>query len=93
MIIEALLTVVGAFLSLIMSPLHFPTLPDAVRDVLYDSYFIQSMTSGVSLFAGFTHFQFILGLFLFCMMFHVMELGYKWICWVLRKIPVLNVRG
>lgn len=93
MIIEGILSVVKAFLLLIMSPLDFPDLPEGLLTFIYAEQFSNAVFSGVSILAGYTHFQFLCGLFLFVMYLHVMELVYKWICWVLRKIPILNVRG
>ena len=93
MILEAILTAVKAFLLLIMSPLNFPSLPEGLLTFVHAEQFANAVFSGVSILAGYTHFAFLSGLFLFVMYLHVIELLYKWICWVLRKIPILNVRG
>lgn len=93
MIVEGILTVVKGFLLLIMSPLNFPSLPEGLLSFIHAEQFGNAVFSGVSILAGYTHFSFLSGLFLFVMYLHVMELVYKWICWVLRKIPLLNVRG
>lgn len=93
MIIEAILNLVKGFLLLIMSPLDFPSLPSGLLSFIHAEQFANSVFSGVSILAGYTHFSFLSGLFLFVMYLHVIELLYKWICWVLRKIPILNVRG
>lgn len=93
MIIEGILSVVKGFLLLIMSPLDFPSLPQGLLTFIHAEQFANAVFSGVSILAGYTHFVFLSGLFLFVMYLHVMELVYKWICWVLRKIPLINVRG
>ena len=93
MILEALLSIVKAFLILIMSPINFPSLPEGLLTVLHDLKFSQAIASGLSIIACYTHFAFLSGLFLTIMVFRTLEFLYKWICWVLRKIPILNVRG
>lgn len=93
MIIEGLLNIVKGFLLLIMSPLHFPALPSGLLTLIHAEQFQNAVFSGVSIMAGYTHFSFLSGLFLFVMQLHVIEMLYKWICWVLRKIPIFNVRG
>ena len=93
MIIEGILSVVKAFLLLIMSPLDFPSLPQGLLTFIHAQQFQNAVFSGVSILAGYTHFALLSGLFLFVMYLHVIELVYKWVCWILRKIPILNVRG
>ena len=93
MILEALLSIVRAFVVLLLTPINFPSLPEAVTNILLDQTFTGAISSGFSIIASYTHWSFISGLFLSVMAFRVIELLYKWICWVLRKIPVLNVRG
>lgn len=93
MIIEALLNLVHSFVALILSPIDFPSLPAGLADVLQNAWFAQAMGSGIALLAAYTHFEFISGLFLTVAFIHVLEVVYKWCCWILRKIPFLNVRG
>lgn len=93
MILNAILTVVKAVVTVLLSPIHFPELPEGIYTVIHYTMFQNALTSGVSILASYTHFVFLSGLFLSVMVFRTLELLYKWICWVLRKIPILNVRG
>lgn len=93
MILNAILTVVKVVLIALMQPFNIPALPGGVYTVLHYEMFTNALASGVSILAAYTHFSFLSGLFLAVMVFHALELLWKWISWVLRKIPIINVRG
>lgn len=86
MIVNALLRLVYWLLSLLMSPLHIPSLPSGVSSVLASG--LTYLLDGVAIFAAFTHYQYLMGLFSAVLVIQAAFLLYKFIRWLLQKLPV-----
>lgn len=86
MIVEALLNLVHWLLSLLLTPLHIPELPSGVAAVLSSG--LTYLLDGVAIFAALTHYQYILALFSAVLVIQAAMLLYKFIRWLLQKLPV-----
>ena len=91
MVIELLLDLVSSVLHAGFALFDFPSLPVNVDNILHDLQFTQAMANGVSIVAAYTHFTFLLGLFVFCCAVEIAENVYKSLRWILRKIPFLGI--
>lgn len=89
MIIESLLTIFSNLLELMLSPIDIPDLPSSVDSVLNQG--IVYMSDGLGIFAAFTHYQFIMSLFAIVLIIDAAMLVYKFVCWVLKKIPMAGM--
>lgn len=89
MIITGLLSLLVAFLGLLLSPLSLLPIPEGVQSVLTTG--IGYLMNGFEIIAAYTHFSYLLSLFTFVMGLEVALLGYKVVMWIIRKIPFFNV--
>lgn len=86
MIVETLLNLVKWLLNLLLTPIHIPSLPDGVSSVLASG--TEYMLDGLAIFAAFTHYRFIMTLFSGVLVIQAAMLLYKFIRWILQKLPV-----
>lgn len=91
MIIEAFLNVAKFILTNLFSLFNFPALPENLDSILHYTQFTQAMANGASIFCAYTHYQFLLGLFVFCFAVEMAEEVYKFARFLLRKIPLLGI--
>jgi|GEM_PF-7046951 len=91
MIIDAFLAVAKFIILHVIDLFDIPTLPEGLTTVLQNTMFTQAIANGASIFMAYTHYEFLLGVFLFCVAVEAAELIYKWARWLLRKIPILNI--
>jgi hypothetical protein len=89
MIIQALLSLVKGLLLLLLLPFHIPSLPSNVETVLASvaSY----LSAGLGIFATFAHLHYILVLFWAAVGIEAAFLVYKFILWIIRKIPAVSI--
>lgn len=90
MIIEALLNVVYAILSLLTAPINIPSLPEGVQTFIQEA--IQYIRMGIALLANWTDLDYLLVLFGLVVAVDVGLLVYKAVMWFLRKIPMLGIK-
>lgn len=91
MIIEAFLNAAKFIILHVIDLFNFPELPEAIHDILHYTQFTQAMANGASIFCAYTHYQFLLGLFVFCVAVEAAETLWKWARFLLRKIPILGI--
>lgn len=89
MIVEGLLDLLYGLLDLLLRPIDIPDLPQGVEDVMQTagSY----ITQGLGVVAAFTHLSYLTGLFAVVIVIEVAMLLYKFVRWVLQKIPMAAV--
>lgn len=89
MIVDSLLGLISSFLSLLLAPITIPALPEGVASLLQQAavYF----GDGLGIFAAFTHFNFIMTLFGIVVLIDAAMLVYKFIVWLLKKIPMASI--
>lgn len=89
MIIEALLTLIKRLLELLLAPIQIPDLPDSVQSVI--SQAMTYLLDGLGIFAAFTHYQFLMALLALVIVIEAAMLVYKFVLWVLKKIPAAGI--
>lgn len=89
MIITGLLSLLLAFLGLLLSPLSLLPIPEGVQSVLTTG--IGYLMNGFEIIAAYTHFSYLLTLFTFVISMEIALFGYKVVMWIIRKIPFFNV--
>lgn len=89
MIIEGLLNLLSSLLGLLLTPIDIPSLPPEVATTLSAMY--GYLADGLGIFAAFTHFSFLITLFGIVIVIDVAMLLYKFIRWVLQKIPMAGI--
>lgn len=91
MLINAFLAVAQLVLEHLFALFDFPALPEGISSVLHNTMFTQAIANGASIFMAYTHYEFLLGLFVFCVAVEAAEYVYKWARFLLRKIPLLGI--
>lgn len=89
MIIEGLLSVIKKLLTLLLSPIDIPSLPSDVQQVITTA--MNYIIDGLGIFSAFTHYQFIMSLVAIVLVIEVAFLLYKFVMWLLRKIPAAAI--
>lgn len=89
MIIEAILSVVYNVFSLLTAPINIPSLPDGVASVM--SSFLEWIQVGLQIVATYTHESYLLTLFGLVVAVDVGVALYRFVMWVLKKIPMLGI--
>lgn len=89
MIIEALMTLIVKFLGLILSPIDIPSLPEGVASVIQSA--ASYLHDGLAVFAAFVHLPYLLSLFGIVIIIEAGMLIYKFVRWLLQKIPMASI--
>lgn len=89
MILEGLLSVVQKLLTLLLTPINIPPLPENVQTVITQA--MGYILDGLGIFAAFTHYQFIMSLVAIVLVIEAAFLLYKFVLWVLKKIPAAAI--
>lgn len=89
MIVKALINMLYGFLDWITSGLNIPDLPPEVITVA--NQVTQYLIVGLKLVANFTHLDYLLVLFGIVVAVDAGLLLFKFIMWVVRKIPMLGI--
>lgn len=89
MIIEGLLSLIRSLLTALLSPIDIPDLPSNVQTLI--SRAVGYCVDGLGIFAAFTHFDFIMSLVAIVLIIEAAMLLYKFIRWILKKIPMANI--
>ena len=89
MLIEGLLTLISWLLGLLLTPIHIPELPENVHAAII--WAVSKFVDGLSIFAAFTHFSFIMTLFGIVVIIDAAFLVYKVVLWILKKIPMASI--
>ena len=89
MILEGLLSVIQTLLEALLAPIHIPDLPATVENVI--SQAMTYLLDGLGIFAAFTHYQFLMALLAIVVIIEAAMLVYKFVLWILKKIPVAGI--
>lgn len=89
MLIETLLTVLYNVFSLLTSPISIPQLPENVTTAL--TTFFDYLQAGVGILAAYTHIGYLLTLFGIIIAVDIGIQLYKFVMWVIKKIPFLGI--
>ena len=89
MIIEGLLNVIKSLLTLLLSPIDIPSLPNDVPIIIQTA--LGYITDGLGLAAYLTHWSYIRTLVIASLAIEGAMLLYKFILWILKKIPMAAV--
>ena len=88
MITSAFLSLVYGFINILTLPINLPNFSDAILDILEE--IVGYMQAGVGIIANYTDFGYLLSLFGIVLAIDIGIKIYKFVMWVLRKIPVLG---
>lgn len=89
MIIMGLMELVYSLFSLLTSPINIPSLPDSIGAVA--EMLLGAISTGLGLLACYCHLDYLLSLWAVLI---AVDLGlylYKFVMWILKKIPMLGV--
>lgn len=89
MIIESLMNLLSWLLNLLLTSIDIPDLPNSVATVIAQG--VQYMGMGLGIFAAFTHYQFIMALLAITIIIDAAMLVYKFVVWLIRKIPMAGM--
>ena len=89
MIIEALLGLMSGLLDMLTAPFDIPLLPPEVYAILQTV--LDYLAVGFAILANYTHLDYLFILFGIVLAFDVGIFGYKFVMWILRKIPILGI--
>ena len=89
MLIEGLLSLIGWLLGLLLTPIDIPDLPPEVHAAI--QWAMSKLVDGLGIFAAFTHFSFIMALFAIVVIIEAAFLIYKFVLWVIKKIPMASI--
>lgn len=89
MIIEALLDLIKSLLTLLLSPIDIPALPNEVPTIINTA--IGYISDGLGLAAYLMHWSYIRSLIIASLAIEGAMLLYKFILWILKKIPMAAV--
>ena len=89
MIVEALMQVVYTLFSLLTIAINIPSLPDGMEEFLQWTMYYAG--TGGQIFAAYTDFGYLVSLFVVVLAVDSGLLIYKFIMWVIKKIPMLGI--
>lgn len=89
MIIMGLLNLLMILLNALLTPIDIPDLPAGVAGAL--TWATTKLLQGLSIFAAFTHFSFLITLLKIVLIIDAAMLVYKFVRWILQKIPMTSV--
>lgn len=89
MLIEMLLNLLFNVFSALTSAINLPSFPAEVFEVI--NTFSEYVTMGIGILANYTHLPYLLTLFGIVIAVEAGILIYKFVMWVLRKIPMINI--
>lgn len=89
MIIKLILDVLYAVFSLLTAPINIPSLPDGVSEVI--SQYLEYLSAGFSILSCYVNMTYLLSLFGIVLLVDIGLFLYKFVMWILRKIPMLGI--
>ena len=90
MIIEALMNVIYMLFELLTSPISIPSLPVGVQDVITGA--LDFISVGVAFLANYCDIGYLVTLFGVILAVDAGMLIYKFVMWVLKKIPMIGIQ-
>lgn len=89
MIVKGLLDLLYGIFDVLTLPISIPGIPDGVKEIIATA--LDYITSGVGILAQFFDMNYLLGLFSIVIIIEGAVLVYKFVLWVLKKIPMLGI--
>lgn len=89
MIVKGLLDLLYGIFDVLTLPISIPGIPDGVKEIIATA--LDYITSGVGILAQFFDMNYLLGLFSIVIIIEGAVLVYKFVMWVLKKIPMLGI--
>ena len=89
MVIKLCMQLVLWIMGLIFQGLSLLPLPDNIYDIMDTIW--EYIAEGASVVAAYTHYQYLLLLLSFVISFSLLLNGYRFVMWVLRKIPFWGI--
>lgn len=89
MIIKALLELVYGLFNLLTVAIDIPSMPDGVMSSIND--YMQYIESGIGIVANFCNLNYVLLLFGVIVAVDIGVLVYKFVLWILKKIPMIGI--
>lgn len=89
MIIQALINLVITVFGILTAPISIPNMPQAVKDIL--STALEYMATGMKIVGNFVDMPTLLLLFSIILAVDVGMFLFKFIMWVIKKIPFLGI--
>lgn len=89
MLIEALINLLYSVFSLLTAVINIPSLPETVMESM-DTFF-GYVQAGVGILAAYSHIGYLLVLFGIIIAVDIGILVYKFVMWVIKKIPFLGI--
>lgn len=89
MLVESLLNLLYSVFSLLTTPISIPQLPETVTESM--NTFFDYVQAGVGILAAYTHIGYLLVLFGIIIAVDIGILLYKFVMWVIKKIPFLGI--
>lgn len=86
MVLNAILQAFAGLLDLLLTPVHIPPLPEGLSSAISSG--MGYVLDGLTIIAAFTHWSFLCGLFWAALAIEAVVLAYKFIRWIIQKIPV-----
>ena len=90
MLIEGLLNLLYSVFALLTSVINIPSLPDNVMTSMNE--FFEYVQAGVGILAAYSHVNYLLLLFGIIISVDIGILVYKFVMWVIKKIPFLGIK-
>lgn len=90
MIIELVMNVIYGVFALLTTPINIPDLPSKVSTILSSTY--EYIFTGVAIITNYVNYNYLFILFSIIIAFEVGMHLYKFIMFILRKIPFLGIK-
>lgn len=90
MIIQALLDLIYSFFALLTAPIDIPDLPASVHSVLTTA--TEYIVMGAGILARFCNYQYLMVLFGLVLAVDIGINLYKFVMWIIKKIPFLGMQ-
>lgn len=89
MIISLIMDILYASVALLTAPINIPSLPDGVQDVV--NQYLGYISDGMTILNVYCDLGYLFTLFSLILLVDIGLMLYKFVMWILRKIPMLGI--
>lgn len=89
MIVSAISELLLSIFTLLTTPINIPSLPENVSEIM--AQYLDYLKVGIEFVSSYTHMGYLLTLFGIIIAVDIGMMLYKFIMWVLRKIPMIGL--
>lgn len=86
MIVEAIITGILYIIAGLFSLFNIPSMPEGVQNIIFD--FVEYLSTGIAIVANYVDMNYLLTLFTTVCLLEGAILIYRFIMWIVRKIPI-----